>query len=207
MTRIVRCAAAALFALSLTWAAAVAADASPIAIIDELHGTLLGVMKDAQALGYAGRYERIRPVIDRHFDLDFMARFVLGPGWKELSPADQERWREAFEHISAATYAGRFTGYGGERFRTLGEEPGAEGTVFVRTVLDRPDGEDVELTYRLRSTDGAWKIVDVYQKGTVSELALRRSEYSTVLKREGFAKLLASVHAKAADYAAGKVNG
>ena len=183
------------------WAAGDGATAA----IDDLHATFLRVMKDAKTLGYQGRYDMLKPAVETHFDLDFMARFVLGPEAKDLSPADQARWREAFARITIATYAGRFTGWGGEEFRTLGEEPAAQDTVFVKSVIDRPDAEDVQLTYRLRTSDGGWRIVDIYNKGTVSELALRRSDYSSVLKRDGFDTLLRTVDAKVADYASGKL--
>jgi phospholipid transport system substrate-binding protein len=189
----------------LLGATAWAADDGATAAVESLHATLLGAMKDATQLGYQGRYTRIAPAVEQSFDLDFMARFVLGPDGKDLGAADQARWREAFERITVATYAGRFTGWGGEQFKTLGEEPAAQDTVFVKTVLDRPDADDVQLTYRLRKTDGGWKIVDIYNKGTVSELALRRSDYSSVLKRDGFDKLLQTVDAKVADYASGKI--
>lgn len=175
------------------------------ASVEALHATLLSAMKDAKTLGYAGRVERIAPAVEAGFDLEFMARFVLGPGGKDLSAADQARWRDAFARATVATYAGRFTGWSGEEFTTLGQEPAAQDTVFVRTMLDRPKDEDVELTYRLRKEGDAWKIVDIYQKGTVSELALRRSEYSAVLKRDGFEALLKTVDAKTADYASGKL--
>jgi phospholipid transport system substrate-binding protein len=54
----------------------------------------------------------------------------------------------------------------------------------------------VQLDYRLRKANGNgdWRIVDVYLNGTVSELALRRSEYSSLIKREGFQALLAALH-------------
>lgn len=199
-----RCATALL--LGVLCATSVAASESgAAAAVENLHATLLGAMKDATALGYQGRYDRIKPAVDANFDIDFMARFVLGPDGKDLGAADQGRWRDAFERITVATYAGRFTGWGGEQFKTLGEEPAAQDTVFVKTVLDRPDAENVQLTYRLRKTDGGWKIVDIYNKGTVSELALRRSDYSSVLKRDGFDKLLQTVDAKVADYASGKI--
>ena len=47
--------------------------------------------------------------------------------------------------------------------------------------------------------NGDWRVVDVYLDGTVSELALRRSEYSSALKREGFDELVGSVETKIAD--------
>ena len=46
--------------------------------------------------------------------------------------------------------------------------------------------------------------MDVYLKGTVSELALRRSDYASALEREGFDGLLATMHRKIADLAAGR---
>jgi len=69
----------------------------------------------------------------------------------------------------------------------------------VLTKIVVPDGEEVQLNYRLVERDGTWKIIDVYLNGTVSELALRRSEYSSALKREGFDQLLDSIETKIAD--------
>jgi phospholipid transport system substrate-binding protein len=198
------CAAAALALLVLA-APLWAEDDAATQVVNGLHDTLLDVMKNATSLGYQGRYDRIAPVLQRDFDFDFMARFVLGPGWTSLTADEQQQWADAFRRITTATYAARFKGYSGESFKTLGQEPATQDTVFVRTVINRTDADNVELTYRLRKTPDGWRIIDIYQKGTVSELALRRSEYSSVLKRDGFAKLLATVNAKIADYAAGKI--
>lgn len=185
---------------------ALAESSGAVTAIEDLDATLLSVMKDAKTLGYEGRYARLAPAVEKHYDFDFMARFVLGPEGKALSAEDQARWRDAFARLTIATYAGRFTGWGGESFEILGEEAAAQDTVFVKTLLDRPDVEDVPLTYRLRKgADGSWKIVDVYNKGTVSELALRRSDYSSVLKRDGFEQLLKTVDAKIGDYASGRI--
>jgi len=201
-----RCAAAVLMAVSLLTAPQVRGDdAAAGKVIETLDDTLLGVMKDAKTLDYQARFDRLAPVLKQTFDFDFMSRFVIGTGWQALSPADQQRWIEAFTTATIATYAGRFTGWGGEQFKMLGQEAAPQDTLFVKTMVDRPDADDVELTYRMRKTDAGWRVVDVYQKGTVSELALRRSEYSAVLKRDGFEKLLQTVAAKTADYASGKL--
>ena len=46
------------------------------------------------------------------------------------------------------------------------------------------------------SVDGEWKIIDVYLNGTVSELALRRSEYSSLIQREGLDSLIVALNQK-----------
>ena len=59
------------------------------------------------------------------------------------------------------------------------------------------------MDYRLWQTNGSWKIVDVYLNGTVSELGLRRSEYTTVIKRDGLEALLTALEEKIIRFASG----
>jgi phospholipid transport system substrate-binding protein len=59
-----------------------------------------------------------------------------------------------------------------------------------------PKEPPIAINYRMRENGDGWRIIDVYLNGTVSELALRRSEYAAVLQRDGFAKLVASIDEK-----------
>lgn len=165
--------------------------------VDQLHAALLDVMQNAESLGYEGRHDRLAPVLVETFDLPFMAEKSVGRHWRSASEAEQAELVETFTRFMFANYAGRFDGYSGQHFETLRVEPSARGTLLVRTRLVDPEGDDVDLDYRLRrAAGGGWKIIDVYLKGTVSELALRRSEYSSLIKREGFQALLAALNAR-----------
>lgn len=180
-------------------AAATAATSSPAPTIEAFHAGLLQIMKDARTLGFQGRIEKLEPLMAKTFDLDFMASKTVGRHWATLSAADQTRWAETFTRFTTANYAGRFTGYTGEEFITLGVEEAASNTRLVRTKIVVPNDETVELNYRVMLRDGQWRVVDVYLNGKVSELALRRSEYASALKRDGFDSLVASVETKIAD--------
>ena len=180
-------------------APAEAESGAPAAMIETFHAGLLEIMKEAKVLGFQGRIDRLAPLMRETFDLDFMASKTVGRHWKKLSDEEKARWAETFARFTTANYAGRFTGYTGEEFVTLGVENAARGTRNVLTKIVVPEGEDVQLNYRVIKRDGTWKIIDVYLNGTVSELALRRSEYSSALKREGFDSLMASIEDKIAD--------
>ena len=182
---------------------AAAAD-TPRASVERLHQVLLDVLKQADALGYRGRFERLAAPMTDAFDLDFMSERSLGGEWQKLSDPERTRWRELFRQFTIANYAANFDHWADQRFEILGEEAGTSDTRAVRTRVRSSDHEDVDLTYRLRQTDGRWKIVDVYFKGTVSELALRRADFTAVLDREGFAKLESTVRARLDDLAAGR---
>jgi len=174
------------------------------AVIDQLHAELLSVMKSAEQLGYEGREARLAEVIPRFFDIDFMARKSLGRHWREADEAEQQRFLDTFRRFMVANYAGRFDGFSGQSFETLGQEPARLDTVIVRSRLVDPGDENVDLNYRMREVDDAWRIIDVYLDGTVSELALRRSEFVSIVKREDFDALLVALDAKIRKLAAGE---
>jgi phospholipid transport system substrate-binding protein len=171
--------------------------------IDGLHAALLDVMKNAKTLGYEGRAAKLTPVIPRYFDVPFMAEKSVGVYWEKASEAERKRYLDAFLRFMVANYAGQFDDWTGQSFQTLGEDPARMDTKVVRSKLIDPGDEDVQLNYRMHQVDGTWKIIDVYLDGTVSELALRRSEFSGIVKRENFDALIAALDAKIAKLAAG----
>ena len=179
---------------SLLQLGAAPGERTPDQVVETLQACMADVMKNAETLGFEGRVGRLQPVLPDVFDLAFMAEKSVGRYWKTASPEERERLVSTFTRYVIANYAGRFTGWEGQEFEILGDEPSARGTILVRTRLVDPNADDVKLDYRLRKTEeSGWKIIDVYLDGTVSELALRRSEYSSLIKREGFEALLAAL--------------
>ncbi len=165
--------------------------ASPTAVVEGFHAVLLEIMRNARALGMRGRVQRLRPAMQSAFDLDAMTRISIGPPWVQMPPGDRQALVQAFSDWSIATYANRFDGYSGESFATVGESTLQNGDRLVRTQLLRPNDSPVQLNYLLRGGEGRWRVVDIYLGGTVSELASRRAEFTTLL-REGGAERLAA---------------
>jgi phospholipid transport system substrate-binding protein len=176
-------------------------EGAPEAVVEEFHVALLGIMQDADELGFEGRCDRLSEAMSALFDTPFMAQKSVGRYWKTATPEERERLVATFKRFSVSNYAGNFDSYDGETFETLDVVESTHGTKLVRTRLLAGDGEVVQLNYRLRPVDSRWKIIDVYLNGTVSELALRRSEYSSLIKREGFDSLLVALNEKIADLA------
>jgi phospholipid transport system substrate-binding protein len=170
------------------------AQSSPTEAIESFHATLLGLMREARQLGVRGRYARLEPVMARVFDLPAMTRIAVGPPWTGFSPADQAALTTAFTRWSIATYANRFDGYSGETFQTLGSQDLANGTL-VRTQLNRTGGEGpVLLSYLLRGTPP--RVVDIYLTGTISELASRRAEFTSLIREGGPSRVTRELEAR-----------
>jgi phospholipid transport system substrate-binding protein len=176
----------------------------PGELIDRLHTKLLEVMQNAESLGFSGRYNALEPVLSELFDHPVMAQVAVGQFWSTLTEAEQQKLVDVFRKFAIAEYASRFDGYSGQQFRTLAVEPGAKGTTVVKTEITKGKGDPIALTYLLLPDDnGGWRIIDVFLKGTISELAKRRSEYVSVMKRSGYAALIQAVERKTAALASG----
>jgi len=195
------CAARSLAAIPLVCALAASAGAeeTPRQVVDRINAVLIEVMRDARALGFDGRYKRLAPVLTQTFNFPFMARVIAGQFWKDFGAAQQERLIDAFARISIATFAARFDSHSGELFEVLGQRPAMRESVMVENRLVKSSGEIVSINYLLRKFDGAWRVADVFLDGKYSELAIKRSEYGSILRRGGVEALLRRLEDKVAE--------
>ena len=159
------------------------------------YDTLLMTMRNGPTLGQSGRYARLAPVVDRVFDVPSMTRLAIGPSWATLSPAQQQQLLEAFRHYVTATYADRFDSYSGQQLQVTGERP-YNADVIVQTKIVKSDGDTTTLDYLMRQNHGSWQISDVYLDGTISQLAIQRSEFYSILRRDGVDGLVMALNRK-----------
>ena len=168
-------------------------------VIEGLHAALLAVMKDGQKLGYRGRYEQLSPVIRNNFDLPFIARTVLGRYWDELKDEQKSRFVEEFSKLTIATYAANFDVYSREQFKVISHKELGNGQIEVRTNLLKSDGEGVSLDYILHHPGREWRIINIIANG-VSDLALKRADYTNYLRNKGFDALVGKLEEKMGQY-------
>lgn len=186
-------------ALLLT-AAPVAAQApdaaqAPVQTLDD---GLLTIMKGAKQLGFAGRAERIGRTVDQVFDIPLMTRLAVGPAWTGFAPADRTAVTAAFRKLTIMQYAANFNGWSGEKF-VIDPKVEARGSDrLVRTTLQAPKGDPVSLSYRLRQTGGQWRIVDVFYRNAISQIATRRSDFASIVSRGGAKALVQHLNQLAA---------
>jgi phospholipid transport system substrate-binding protein len=159
-----------------------AQDASPTAVIERFHATLIDAMKKGKELGFEGRRAMLEPVVKDTFDLESMARISTGGAWAKMSDADHAGIIAAFTDWTIASYAGNFNAYDGETFVTKDQTPeDSKGNVLVNTRLNPKGMPPVLFNYRMQKVGTAWKVYDIYLDGAVSQLAMHRAEFATVL--------------------------
>jgi len=187
-------AAVALLILAVAVSARAEAPDAAVPPIQTLCDTLIDIMKNAKTLGIKGRYDKLKPVIMQSFDLPDMTRLAVGPSWATMPAADREALLSAFERYTIANYAHDFDGYDGEKFVVAPTVTARGADRVVDTKLVTKD-ETYTIAYRMRQVGGAWKVIDVYYKSAISQLATRRSDYSATLASGGAPALIKKINA------------
>ena len=196
----------AILALALASPPAYAQVADPAAgTVQALNSGLLSIMRAGNGAGQAGRARTIAPVVDRTFDIPLMTRLAVGPSWTTIAPADQSALVAAFRALTVAQYAKNFDSFGGESFTIAPQVETRGGDKLVRTMIVVPKGSSEALNYRLRQSGGQWKIIDVYYRNAISQLATRRSEFARPLATGGARSLIAHLNQLASRPANGGV--
>ena len=170
----------------------------PSEVVKNLYGELLDTMQHAAALGAKGRYRKLEPTILRTYDVPFMAKLTIGPLWAGLTPDKKQQAAKAYGRYITAVYASQFDGYAGEKLEVLGEQKIKRG-MLVQSHIVKSNGEPVTLNYLVHDNEIGWQIRDVYETGTISQLAVQRSDFTQILRTGGIDGLIAALNKKADD--------
>ena len=172
------------------------AEVGPSDIVLRFQASLLQVMKEAEKLSVHQRFERLAPSVDKSFHIPLMIQIISSGFWKKATASEQMQVVEAFRRMSIATLATLFDGYSGEVFKLETQMPGPQKTLLVMTKLIKSDKSTVDIAYVLRPFKKGWRIIDVILDNGISELKVRQSEYSLILKNKGIPGLISLLNGK-----------
>jgi phospholipid transport system substrate-binding protein len=184
------------------WADTVPADAT--ATVRQLNDALLGAMKSGGRTDFSHRFQALAPAVDQAFDLSAVLAVSVGPSWATLLPDQQARLMDAFRRYTVASYVANFDSYAGQSFTVSpnARDLGA-GRVVVQTRIVPTSGDATELDYVMKQTQAGWKVVDVLAAGSISRVAVQRSDFRHLLTSGGGDALLASLQRKTSDLSGG----
>ncbi len=163
--------------------------------VDELHTSLLTIMKNADTKSFQERYDIMKEVVLKHFNSPLIAKVILSRHWKTLEEQSQSDFIDLFNRLTISTYVNRFDSFSGESFKNLSIEQMKENRFMVKTELVRTDDEPVSFNYIVQNDGGEWKIISVIANG-INDLSLKRADYSAIIKEKGFDALIASLKEK-----------
>ena len=176
------------------------AAAQPIAA---LNAGLLAAMHAGSGAPYEQRYAALAPIVERSFDLDTILVTSVGPKWQAFTPDQQAQLKAEFTKFTVASYLANFNSFSGESFDISPDTRAIGAEQVVETKIAAAKGDTTRIDYVMRQEDAGWRAVDVLLDGSISRVAVQRSDFRHLVE-SGPEPLIQSLQKKTATLAAGK---
>ena len=141
------------------------------------------------------RIARLKEIINPIFDYEEMARRCLGPYWRRRTPAEQEEFAKLFREFLEKTYADKVDLFAGEKILFNRETTDQDYAQVDSTVIN-DKGKASSVVYRLKRTDGQWKVYDAVIEN-VSIVNNYRSQFERVIAKSSYEELKRLLQEKA----------
>jgi phospholipid transport system substrate-binding protein len=168
--------------------------------IKHFNDALIATMKAGKNVDFDTRCQRLAPVIDQTFDLTTVLSVSVGLSWSTMTPDQQKNLLTTFRNYTIASYVANFDSYNGQQFsEQLDSTTSALAKITVKTQFKPTTGDVTNIDYLMTSTTSGWKVVDVLLAGSISRVAVQRSDFRHILASGGSDALVTSLQKKTSD--------
>lgn len=161
-------------------------------LIEGVSAEVLAILSD-DTLSDREKLDRLVVVLNGPIDLDLAARLILGRNWKIANDDQREQYLELFRAYALANLASKLNLYRGQKFEVVGAQTVGKKDALVTSRILNDGQPPLQVDWRLRERDdGRLIAIDLIVEG-VSLIVTLRSEFGSVIERQGFDGLLAEL--------------
>jgi len=146
------------------------------------------------------RLARLRDIANTAFDWEEMAQRALATHWRERTPQERQEFIELLKDTVQGTYLKRLEDAAPQQLKKkqnilyIGEQVDGPRAV-VRTKVITTRRQEIPITYRLRQSQGQWRIYDVVVEG-VSLLNNYRAQLHRIITTSSYQALVQQMKAR-----------
>jgi phospholipid transport system substrate-binding protein len=119
-----------------------------------------------------------------------------GAHWRRRSPAEQQEFAKLFRAFLERIYSNKVELYDGEKV-VFGRETIDQDYAQVDSTVINAKGKEIAVVYRLKRTDGKWKVYDAVVEN-ISIVNNYRSQFDRVISKSSYEELKKMLREKAA---------
>jgi phospholipid transport system substrate-binding protein len=124
----------------------------------------------------------------------------VGLAWAKMPDTEKSQLEAAFRRYIIFSYVSNFDSYNGQRFVILpSTRQLPTGDAVVQTQMNRVNASPVRIDYVMHPGPAGWQVVDVLTDGTISRVAVQRSDFRSLLMSGGVPALTAELSRKTAN--------
>lgn len=171
-----------------------AVSADPRPVVANVIRDALAILRDPK-LSPDEKREKVKQIAYDNLSFEVMARLSLGKYYRDLNESQRTQYIAAFKEHVTNSYRHTTDHYNDEEVKITAERKESDGDWTVQTQIigsaksSKPGQEVAKVDYRLRATNGQWKVIDLTIDG-VSLVANFRSQFQEIMANGGIDRLL-----------------
>jgi phospholipid transport system substrate-binding protein len=174
--------------------------------ITQFYAVLLQVMKAGRGTPFPQRVQILAPAVDAAFDVPGILRISVGAYWSSLPPAQQQTLLGVFRSYTICNYVSSFHSYKGRVISVAPTTRPVGSQRVVTTTITKPGRDPLRIDYVMRNEDVGWKVVDVLLDGTISRVAVQRSDFASLVTAGNAGPLITTLRKKVSILSNGTVS-
>ena len=156
-------------------------------------GTKIISVASNNKINYKKKEEQLTHIIDQNIDIKWITKFVLGRHYKVATTIQKERFEELYHQFIIESYVPQFIKYNGAKF-AITDVINDSNYDVVKCVFNLKDNAtNINLDFRIRADKDSSKlkflVFDFVAEG-VSFIETQRSEFGSVITRDGLDNFL-----------------
>ena len=157
-------------------------------LIQTVGTKVLDILK--QEISQDEKFKLLVDLLDESIDLDLVARLILAKHWRTASDEQKTEYLKLFRAYALDSLASKLHIYNGQEFEVTSSSPAGKQDAVVKTLIFSDDRPPLHVDWRLRERDGGDLVAIDLIVESVSLIVTQRSEFGTVVERNGMDGLL-----------------
>jgi phospholipid transport system substrate-binding protein len=187
------------FLFMVLWVSSAHAETSPVPMLQTTAQQIIDTLKANQSHLKTDNHiinQAIQKYLLPHVDIEGMSRSVLGRQvWTKASASEKQAFSQVFTQLIIRTYASPLAEYSGETVNFMPVRGAMDGHfIRVNSVINRPNGQRIPLSYNLVLKAGDWKIYDLSVEG-ISLLQSFKLQFANILQQGSIQDLINQMRA------------
>lgn len=141
------------------------------------------------------KIKALESIVSEKFDFATISRLVLAKNYKRFDEDQRRDFEANFKHYLSRFYGSRLVDYADENVEVKGARLEKRGDVTVMTKIIGGDVDGIEMNYRVRNRNDAWRVIDVTIEG-VSTVSNFRAQFREIISQGGPEELLKTLRNK-----------
>jgi phospholipid transport system substrate-binding protein len=145
----------------------------------------------------AQKEQELTKLFESSVDIEWIAKFVIGSYGRGITPEQNTEYNDLYHKFLLQSYVPKFRQYTNQKIVIINTHPESEGEFSVQTEIKTPDQPSIRVDYKVKMVSGQYKIFDIVAEG-VSLITTQRSEFGSILSRNGLGFLIEKLKEKVA---------